>query len=372
MARRKSTNETTKFLEHLYADLPGGQIELRFRGPDGKIVKREWCATFDRVASLVETAGAKDQKTAAYYGVAKRTDESKILKLGTKANILGTTTLWADIDTAKHGWDLQKTARALYDLPLILQPNALVQSGGGLHAYWLLDKPIVFADYTDAVLDVEGANKTLGEMVSGDRIFDITRVLRLPGSYNARAKKPVSTMYFFHWAKKDIADLWAAAGDFGKVLGPDGFVLPTDMPMAYQQARKIDPESVVRQILMGTTKQSRAKREAELWNNTRPGGGYPYYGINEAELLSTCNQYFVMDHSDWNRKKIAICNHVFDRVEEVMANFPHETRGWNMDKEYEAIEDKLERWHKQWALLAKQIRKENTAASKLAKENARG
>lgn len=374
MAKRKTGSQTTEFLKRLYEDLPGGHVELRFRDVEGKIVKREWCSSFDRIGKLVEEHGAKDKKLAAYYGVAKRTDESKKLRLGKKAHILGTTTLWADIDTAKHGWDLQDTAKALYGLPQILQPNALVKSGGGLHAYWLLNQPIKFGVPGDVEL-VEDANKLLGVMCSGDRIFDITRVLRLPGSWNARAKKGVDTLYCFHWDKKPIDDLWVAAEKFGKVLGPTGFVLPKDMPKEYRKSRELDVENVVRHVGYGGGAKSRAAKEDAIWHNTRHGGGYPYYGINEAELLSTCNQYFIYADLPFEKACPKIVNNVLDRVEEVMRRGdPAELAHWNLDAEYDAIEEKLVRWHKQWAVLAKELRKKNLAEKKAKKleEAARG
>jgi hypothetical protein len=362
MARKKAGSQTVEWLKRLYEDLSGGHIEVRFRSQDGDIVKREWCSTFERVDTLVRDYGDKDSKLSAYYGVAKRTDESKQEKKGTKEHVLGTTTLWADIDTAKHGWDLQKTARALYDLPLVLQPSALVKSGGGLHAYWFLKEPVRFERPEDTA-NVEDANKALGIMCSGDRIFDITRVLRLPGSHNARWKKPVETLFNFHWSKKCPHELMNAEMDFGKVLGPDGFVLPEDMPTEYRKVREYDLESVLRMNFGGGSK-SRIKREEQLWENTRPGGGYPYYGINEAELMSTCNLYFMYGQPDWKQKREAIIDDVFRKVEKVMERYPAEARGWNWDAEEDAIADKLDRWHAQWAVLLKKLKKEKKEAKR--------
>lgn len=364
-AKKKREGQATEFLSHLYQDLPDGHVELRFRDQDGKIVEREWCSSLSRIEKLVMDNGDRASKLACYYGVAKRTDDSKANKKAKKEHILGTSALWADIDTAKHGWDLQNTAKALYDLPTILQPSALVCSGGGLHAYWLLETPIYF-DHPDDVFIVEEANKALGTLVSGDRIFDITRVLRLPGSYNVRAKKQVDMVYFFHWSKKRVTELNTAALEFGKVLGPRGFVPPDKMPKEYRIARNLDVENVVRFTL--GTKQSRMKKEDELWRNTRPGGGYPYYGINEAELLSTCNQYFALDGIErWNDRRDRIIDYVLAKVEGVMSSYPHDARHWDWDKEEDAIADKLDRWHERWAVLRKDLAKKARAEAKAAK-----
>lgn len=372
MAKKKRDGQAKEFLSHLYRDIPDGLVEVRLRGHDGKIVKRDWFADIDRLQRLVMDRGDRASKLACYYGVAKRTEDSQREKKATKKHVLGTSCLWADIDTDKHGWDMQRISKALYELPPVLQPTAVVCSGGGLHAYWMLTEPIYF-DTREDQADVEELNKKLGVMVSGDRIFDITRVLRLPGSYNIRAKKQVDLVYFFHWAKKDYAELWDAANKFGMVLGPRGFVPPDQMPKAYREAREITPENVVALTLGNKT--SRRLKEIALWTNTRPGGGYPYYGINEAELLSTCNQYFIVDHSSWPKKRAAIIDIVLDKVEEVMDKYPDQVRGWDWDAEEAAIGDKLDRWHERWAVLAKELgkqKREAEKAEKARKEKSRG
>src|SRR5208283_6205893 len=69
------------------------------------------------------------------------------------------TALWAALDVGGGGYsgkdafpDCQKAARTVRNFPLV--PSIVVESGRGLHLYWLLDEPM-------KVLDVARAEKEL-------------------------------------------------------------------------------------------------------------------------------------------------------------------------------------------------------------------
>lgn len=71
---------------------------------------------------------------------------------------------------------------------LALYPSAVVDSGGGIHAYWLLDKP----------LSLDGDNRTAWQRTqyawvelvgSDDGAKDLARVLRLPGYRNRKPER---------------------------------------------------------------------------------------------------------------------------------------------------------------------------------------
>lgn len=67
---------------------------------------------------------------------------------------------------------------------LPVQPSVLVNSGGGVHAYWLLDEPYTLSDSTSHTR----ANRLQSawvEYVGGDAAAkDLARVLRVPGTHN--------------------------------------------------------------------------------------------------------------------------------------------------------------------------------------------
>ncbi len=93
-------------------------------------------------------------------------------------------------------------------------PTAVVDSGGGYHAYWLLHEPFSFA--SDA--DRERARRVQWawvEHVGGDTAAkNVNRVLRWPGSRNMKPKyapdfPTVTVVWYCPWAVYDLATLEA-------------------------------------------------------------------------------------------------------------------------------------------------------------------
>lgn len=113
--------------------------------------------------------------------------------------------LWVDLDIAGPGHESGKrlppdraAIRRILDA-CGLPESALVNTGGGVHAYWLLDEPIVFADEPDAPAAHAAAaalvrNWQLTLAMHADRLgkwavdptHDLARVLRAPGSVNRK------------------------------------------------------------------------------------------------------------------------------------------------------------------------------------------
>jgi hypothetical protein len=112
--------------------------------------------------------------------------------------------LWADVDLAAP-WRAEKPlprtideARTILD-KLPLAPSVLVDSGHGLHAYWLFKEPWVFETEGERieaakrargwVETVRNAARSFGWDV--DSVGDLARVLRLPGTMNRKGDTPV-------------------------------------------------------------------------------------------------------------------------------------------------------------------------------------
>lgn len=119
--------------------------------------------------------------TGVYFGVCTR-------KLGAqrggKENVAECPALWVDIDCAKQGIPGADALQALEFLPF--PPSVIVDSGGGLHAYWILEELIDVSggNYTA----VEQACRQLAHILAGDTACaEIARILRLPGTANSKA-----------------------------------------------------------------------------------------------------------------------------------------------------------------------------------------
>jgi hypothetical protein len=115
---------------------------------------------------------------------------------GKEADITRLAALVGDLDVKPGGCPNRDVARAIIaELGIILgtRPSAIVDSGHGLHAYW----PISDGQITDG--DITAARALLkrwGRLVKhiagnhnahADNVFDLTRMLRAPGSHNNKS-----------------------------------------------------------------------------------------------------------------------------------------------------------------------------------------
>lgn len=92
--------------------------------------------------------------------------------------------LYAEYDEKDYG---SKDQILLHIQQLPLQPTALIDSGGGFHAYWLLAYPWVLDD--DSRAEAKRLQHGWVKFVGGDPgAKNLNRVLRVPGTYNVKEK----------------------------------------------------------------------------------------------------------------------------------------------------------------------------------------
>lgn len=143
---------------------------------NGRIKQHFKPLTPDGIDALVALATTdNDLGMDVYYGVLPRTRPE-----GTADAVVPYThVLWSDIDAKLHSKDLieGKSIALAKAMSVVPEPQVVVDSGGGTHAYWLLREPI---DYVDARDIMAGIAKAIG----GDHVQDAPRVLRVPGTFN--------------------------------------------------------------------------------------------------------------------------------------------------------------------------------------------
>lgn len=182
------------WLGHLYDDIDGGWLSL-FAVAGGNI-RVDWAPVDD-----YEAAAGKALRLAAegdvWLGVATR-GARPLRGRGGDADCAHIPALWVDIDIAGPGHKTDKplppdvdTARQLI-ARLPLAPSAVVHSGGGLQAWWLLAEPLPAAA-AGPVLERWAATWARIGAEEGwhvDNVFDVARVMRLPGTWNRKLDTP--------------------------------------------------------------------------------------------------------------------------------------------------------------------------------------
>lgn len=150
-------------------------------------------------AALYATEEAKTKDV--YFGVGLAGQNFN--RRNATAEIVAIVGLWADIDLAapwRPGKTLPKTqeeARTIIE-KLPLAPSVLVDSGHGLHVYWLFKEPWIFETdekRLEAAKTARGWVETVRNVASGlgwdvDSVGDLARVLRLPGTVNRKGDPP--------------------------------------------------------------------------------------------------------------------------------------------------------------------------------------
>ncbi len=118
-----------------------------------------------------------------HHGVNPRFRRPK--KHGTNADVSHYVAGWVDVDFHEHEESVRKqfyeivkdfTARGL-------PPSVIIESGRGLHAYWLFDKPYTVAEARPVCAGIQDYFKI------SDAVHDQRRILRMPGFLNLKDSK---------------------------------------------------------------------------------------------------------------------------------------------------------------------------------------
>ena len=183
---------TQNFFREIYKDCNGGHITITTL-PDRKT---RWfkCIEIEKISKVAENLG---KKTNVFFGVGLRNKALPNGQRGSEKDILGVTALYADID-------IKGNAHAQTSLPpsvdeaidflhgLKIKPSIVVNSGNGIHGYWLLDKPFIIETEEDRK-HISSIFKGFGRYVNSeakkrgwkiDSVYDLARILRVPGTIN--------------------------------------------------------------------------------------------------------------------------------------------------------------------------------------------
>jgi hypothetical protein len=205
---------------------------------------------FTRDPDLVQRHCEKwdDIGRAVYFGVATRASGTA---KGDRAHVRELPALWSDIDCYKLGISTDAAVAAL--LSFSIPPSAVVLSGGGVHAYWLLSRPLDVSQTDPATwpaveLAAVGALKQLAGVFAGDlAVCDLARVMRLPGTHNTKdgTLRACSVLECSTWACVDFEELVEQLDIQGPLL---------TVPVEMRPAPVLDDDPWIAASLMLTTR----------------------------------------------------------------------------------------------------------------------
>lgn len=176
----------------LYDNVDGGWLTLFSINPTTGEQGTDWFPV-EQIVDMTERAMELSLERDVWFGVATRTDQLRDGRRGGSVDCDRITCLWLDMDVAgpnhkgDNNYPDDEAARqmiAKFPIPVTL----VVRTGGGYHGYWMLDEPI---EREDAVklLARWGAHWIKYAHERGydlDNVFDLPRILRVPGTFNRK------------------------------------------------------------------------------------------------------------------------------------------------------------------------------------------
>jgi hypothetical protein len=162
----------------LFANLE--QIHLVYILPNGLSIHGKEFGT-DIDAALADAATANGNGFNIYWTV--NIVRPKLHKKPTKADITHARFVHVDIDPPKTGGAFDKQQIAAAMLEIAAPPSFVIDSGGGLQAFWRLDEPC------ENLAAIEGINTQVRDYFEADACQNIDRLMRVPGSVNWPDKK---------------------------------------------------------------------------------------------------------------------------------------------------------------------------------------
>lgn len=324
----------------LFEPLKGGLIELRAIPLKGssRLPTRAWIRTGAELADFARKFGGKGSEYGVYFGVCKRGTQG-----GKKQDVLGATALWADIDCVVNGQNIDGLLRLIGEMPANIQPSAVVHSGGGLHLYWFLN------DAFAADEKIEEANRNLAHTVGGDNVADVTRVLRLPGTFNnkRRPEKECKVVYCAHHIRYELNTLLLNASRFGKVIDGDKWV-PAKTVVKKVKV-EVSDDKIMRAINALYPSKSKPVLDKFWRDRVRAHAPRGYVGIHEAIVYSTAKLHCSGDFTP---------DRIVEKVVEWIKEVPDvDTSSWDWAAERKKIKHTLDTWGPKYKQLLADERK---------------
>jgi len=182
------------FLNALYESAPVDLLlEIRCIHPTNGQVRSLWTGVHDRPSILDQAKQLNQQGYGVYFAPCLRTE-----KKGTAHSASYVPALWVDIDCENNPTQREIALKKLNDFDL--KPSIIVDSGGGWHAYWLLQEPYMLESDDDRAY-IANLLKGLFHVLGGDESYvkSVASVMRLPDTINTKPERDNACMQITDW-----------------------------------------------------------------------------------------------------------------------------------------------------------------------------
>jgi hypothetical protein len=189
--KSETTSPTASFLQQLFSGKPDKLYILVWGLPEKQ---SRWFRSVEDAIRYVKTRNDRD----TYIGAGLSIRDCGLNRRCESDEIAGVVALWADFDVrspAHPKETLPSTVeQALLLIPPELQPSFTIASGNGLQCWWIFREPWIFEDGHErekAAAFVRRWTTFLRDKASlrgwkFDRLYDLARVLRVPGTKNCK------------------------------------------------------------------------------------------------------------------------------------------------------------------------------------------
>jgi len=161
--------------------------------------------SFSSINEMVNKAIGLDKSNTVYFACASfkadsYTDHSGKVKRRTAENANFAKSFWLDIDCGQDkaeggkGYNTKKqalSALGAFCLEVGIKMPTIVDSGGGIHAYFILDQAIEKSLWKETANKLKSLTSSLKFLADDSRTSDIASVLRPVGSHNRKAGRDV-------------------------------------------------------------------------------------------------------------------------------------------------------------------------------------
>ena len=222
----EDSQAVTSFLNALYERetmgwTNNGWLEIRYLADNERPIQR-WYKPHDIPLDKLQAGNQAGRNI--YFGVGLRRKRS-----GKKGDVLAIPALWVDLDAKDFSQGKPEALAALNRLSADLCPSMVLDSGHGIHAYWLLE-PAVTLNGNGEMERVERTLRGLADHLDGDpTVADVARIMRLPGFLNVKdPENPVPCKLLdIHADRRFDLD---AFSDLGDLAPSQPIVTMTEVP----------------------------------------------------------------------------------------------------------------------------------------------